>query len=292
MSRTETSLFPAGGVLALAVLSVVLLACGGTASVVPTALPTVVPSWTVSPTPVSLPTRISPTPKTTVGPSPGAATPTPAEVGSRAANNANLRRGPGTDFAVVGGVKQGQALEVSGRNAEGDWLLLANGTWIAARLVNGVGDPPIVIEPDVVSTSTVQVRQVTIQVVTVEVETACECTGNLYNCADFEPASDAQKCYELCMRQTGKDVHDLDRNDDGVACEFEVGLTVPVQAMTVGVASTYDCSRNLYNCEDFGPGSSAQECYDLCMRQTGKDVHDLDRDDDGEACEPTGWRVW
>ena len=50
---------------------------------------------------------------------------------------ANLRKGPGTNFPIVGGAARGQVLEVVGRNAAGDWLRLANGSWIAAFLVNG-----------------------------------------------------------------------------------------------------------------------------------------------------------
>ena len=45
------------------------------------------------------------------------------------------------------------------------------------------------------------------------------------------------------------------------------------------------CSGNLYNCADFGTQREAQRCYDYCMMQTGQDVHRLDGDGDGEACE-------
>ncbi|MFN8470088.1 MAG: hypothetical protein U0X20_31325 [Caldilineaceae bacterium] len=51
--------------------------------------------------------------------------------------SANLRRGPGTNFPIVGGAARGQVLAVVGRNAAGDWLRLADGSWIAAFLVDG-----------------------------------------------------------------------------------------------------------------------------------------------------------
>ena len=49
--------------------------------------------------------------------------------------NANLRGGPGTDYAIVGGVDSGQNLTAVGRNADGSWLLLDNDAWIAAFLI-------------------------------------------------------------------------------------------------------------------------------------------------------------
>jgi len=47
----------------------------------------------------------------------------------------------------------------------------------------------------------------------------CDCSGNLYNCSDFKTHAEAQTCYEHCLRLTGKDVHRLDGNGDGEACE-------------------------------------------------------------------------
>ena len=47
----------------------------------------------------------------------------------------------------------------------------------------------------------------------------CDCSGNLYNCSDFKTHAEAQACYEHCLKVTGKDVHRLDGNGDGEACE-------------------------------------------------------------------------
>jgi hypothetical protein len=67
--------------------------------------------------------------------------------GATAARNANLRQGPGTDFAIVGNVRPGDALQVIGQNSDGSWLQLSNGTWIASFLVAGLSGsiqpPPI-----------------------------------------------------------------------------------------------------------------------------------------------------
>jgi hypothetical protein len=53
------------------------------------------------------------------------------------------------------------------------------------------------------------------------------------------------------------------------------------------------CTGNLYNCGDFGTQAAAQACYDWCVSLGAGDVHQLDSDGDGEACEslPLGWRV-
>jgi len=46
-----------------------------------------------------------------------------------------------------------------------------------------------------------------------------------------------------------------------------------------------DCSHNRYNCKDFPTHIAAQECYKYCISQGQGDVHGLDGDSDGSACE-------
>jgi hypothetical protein len=48
---------------------------------------------------------------------------------------------------------------------------------------------------------------------------ACSCSSNLYNCADFSSHADAQACYDYCKAQGYGDIHRLDSNKDGNACE-------------------------------------------------------------------------
>ena len=45
------------------------------------------------------------------------------------------------------------------------------------------------------------------------------------------------------------------------------------------------CSYDAYNCSDFSTHNEAQACHDYCFAQVGYDVHRLDFDDDGLACE-------
>lgn len=47
----------------------------------------------------------------------------------------------------------------------------------------------------------------------------CDCSGNLYNCSNFRSHSEAQTCFEYCLSVRGYDVHRLDGDNDGLACE-------------------------------------------------------------------------
>lgn len=48
--------------------------------------------------------------------------------------------------------------------------------------------------------------------------------------------------------------------------------------------SNYICSTNTYNCGDFKTHAEAQAVFEACGGK-GKDVHKLDQDGDGDACE-------
>jgi hypothetical protein len=51
--------------------------------------------------------------------------------------------------------------------------------------------------------------------------TGCACSEDYYDCPDFENQAAAQECYEYCMEQEGVvfDIHGLDTDGDGVACD-------------------------------------------------------------------------
>ncbi|MBI2030261.1 thermonuclease family protein [Candidatus Kaiserbacteria bacterium] len=49
-------------------------------------------------------------------------------------------------------------------------------------------------------------------------------------------------------------------------------------------ASQYTCSANTYNCSDFSTHVEAQAVFDMCGG-VGHDIHKLDSNKDGEACE-------
>jgi endonuclease YncB( thermonuclease family) len=48
---------------------------------------------------------------------------------------------------------------------------------------------------------------------------ACDCSGDVYSCSDFATQAEAQLCYSYCVFQGAGDIHNLDGNGDGSACE-------------------------------------------------------------------------
>lgn len=47
----------------------------------------------------------------------------------------------------------------------------------------------------------------------------CPCNGDTMNCSDFRNQKAAQACYDHCKSQGFGDIHRLDRDKDGKACE-------------------------------------------------------------------------
>ncbi len=87
--------------------------------------PTATPTATVTATPTATPTAT--------------ATPTPTATQAQARltvnRSMNVRRGPGTDFAIVGSAQPADAFAITGRNAGGDWWRIAFGdgnAWLYA----------------------------------------------------------------------------------------------------------------------------------------------------------------
>ncbi len=64
-----------------------------------------------------------------------------------ASQTVNVRRGPGTNYPVIGRLSAGQAFPVTGKNARGDWYQFdfdGQSAWVIANLVNVSGDPATV----------------------------------------------------------------------------------------------------------------------------------------------------
>jgi hypothetical protein len=47
----------------------------------------------------------------------------------------------------------------------------------------------------------------------------CSCSGDTYNCSDFSSHASAQACFNYCVSIGRGDIHRLDGNNDGDACE-------------------------------------------------------------------------
>lgn len=54
---------------------------------------------------------------------------------------------------------------------------------------------------------------------TAEGPSGCSCSGDIYNCGDFLGHNTAQECFNKCVSLGFGDIHRLDRDKDGIACE-------------------------------------------------------------------------
>jgi len=183
------------------------------------------PTATIKPTRTSRPPTNTPLPPTATDAQTVAVEPTVAATPAPSANAAgNLRAGPGTGFDRVGSVTSGQPLQIVGRTDAGDWYVIASGAWIAALLVANAPEVPVAANIPAAPAPTVAVRSVagpTPRGRPAASASACDCSsGNTLNCDDFDPWA-AQSCYLRCMEVAGRDVHGLDGDNDGSACEWK-----------------------------------------------------------------------
>lgn len=86
----------------------------------------------------------------------------------------------------------------------------------------------------------------------------------------------------------------LDETPRATATVSPTPMVIVVPTPTQGPDGPCLCDRNRYNCSDFATQAEAQACYDFCVAQGAGDVHRLDQDNDGVACEalPFGWRLF
>jgi micrococcal nuclease len=92
--------------------------------------------------------------------------------------------------------------------------------------------------------------------------------------------------YQLEFQQAEADAQQNKRGlwaDD--ACAGDTGTVDLKPSATTPSASTSSCGGDLYNCTGFSTHAAAQAVYDKCMTEVGKDVHRLDADGNGVACE-------
>ena len=149
-----------------------------------------------------------------------------------ASTGVNLRAGPGTNYDKVGGLKEGEGLELLGKTADGAWysVKLASGAtaWVSAAYVTTDWDlsalatvaasdiptpPPATNTPKPAPTSTPVPKP------TAAPQPVCDCGGDYYNCSSFGSWNSAQACYNYCKSVGRGDIHRLDGDNDGTACE-------------------------------------------------------------------------
>jgi uncharacterized protein YraI len=151
--------------LLLAALVLMLVLAAGCTAISPQATPppatktpkptfTFTPDFTPTPVIFATPTPAQATPvpqevtvieaTATSEPTQEPPSPTPVPVARLTANqNVNVRKGPGTNYPVIGSLRAGQSYEITGKNAAGTWWQFTlNGQpgWVIANLVSASGD--------------------------------------------------------------------------------------------------------------------------------------------------------
>ena len=109
-----------------------------------------------------------------------------------------------------------------------------------------------------------------------------------HNCSDFDNWQEAQSFYES-EGGPGSDPHNLDGNDDGIACESLPGAPgnpTPTPTSAVPTPTTAPASETVQdrNCSDFDTWSEAQSFFES-EGGPASDPHRLDGDGDGIACQ-------
>lgn len=105
----------------------------------PTVTPTEVPTSTPTPVPTDTPTLV---PTNTPLPT---STPTPNPFTHTTTRSANLRGGPGTNFAVIGSVQPEDAFAISARTQAGDWFEIETASGVSAWLASFLVERSIVM---------------------------------------------------------------------------------------------------------------------------------------------------
>ncbi len=148
-------------------------------------------------------------------------TPTRTPAGPTARSNANLRGGPGTNYPVIGSVRAGQALQITERNAAGNWFRLTSGAWISGSLVNGAPNVPVaqnIPAPPVARPQPLAQPAAPAQPAPA---VSADCHPSYPDVCIPSPPPDLD-CPEIPFRRfrvIGSDPHRFDGDHDGVGCE-------------------------------------------------------------------------
>jgi hypothetical protein len=159
----------------------------------------------------------------------------PGVTGPVANSTSPLYSAPDLASAVVGQVTVGEQLTIIGWYTEGTWYLLANGFWIPGGAVNNAPlslplvfptptftpSPTATTTPTPLPTETPIAADTPTPTPTSLEQPVCDCSGDTYDCLGniFANRAESQRCFEYCFRQTGLDIHLLDPNLNGLACE-------------------------------------------------------------------------
>lgn len=90
--------------------------------------------------------------------------------------------------------------------------------------------------------------------------------------------------YQEQFRQAEREAFDANRGLWGGCQEAIQGATQVPSIQQKEASGAWTCTQNSYNCSDFSTHAEAQSAYEACGG-SANDVHRLDNDGDGVACE-------
>lgn len=134
----------------------------------------------------------------------------------------NLRSGPGVNYDALGYLLKDQCIVLQGRNSDGSWVAFKDG-WVSTYYLDISGSvkslPLATNKPNSAASSSSSSSNTSSSSSGGSSAAVCSCSGNNYNCKNFSTHQQAQNCYEYCYSVVGYDIHWLDDDKDGRACE-------------------------------------------------------------------------
>lgn len=232
---------------------------------------------------------------------------TPSSSNGTVLHNANLRSGPGTNYPVVGKVGAGQRVGISRCNDACTWYQLDTGNWIAAFLVareDGNITRQVAPQnlPALAPTNKPQANAEkspllqdlnlpqsggrTIRPAAPQNLPALEPVNKTEANAEKSPQTGTQNLPALKPANTQKVNPTPNSNPSWIAKDgsfLPQGQSGNLEASPSSILCS--CSADLFDCQYFASRNQAQACFAYCAGQGWGDVHLLDLDKDGIACE-------
>lgn len=149
------------------------------------------------------------------------------EVKIEAVSAVAVRSGPGSKYPIIGEIKAGGKIVLSGISRDRYWgyfLYWGKPAWLTTdsqhiKIVSGRLDKLAVVTP-VVESKTSTPRAISKpRATSVPLSPACNCNGPDLDCSDFTTPEAAQACFNYCWQQTGSDIFKLDGDGDKRVCE-------------------------------------------------------------------------
>jgi len=202
-------------------------------------------------------------------------------------SNSNLRGGPGTSYDRTGNLVEGASVSLTGCNATCDWYQLSDGNWIAGFLISIGGAAPA----RSASSSAVPASSGRVAPLQALFRGIVLAGAYLYNDPSFEAAIvgtvSGNTVVNVSKLSNDNTFYQLDNHtwiESRLISEVSGSRSV-TNRPTPPSHQVCDCSGDYYNCSNFANPGHAQMCLEYCTIQKQNDVHRLDIDRNGLACD-------